>query len=485
MCPLTVISTRQAVFANMAAVPQELGRSPTFVVGSDIQRGTLDALVRREQHFSEHYSKSVPLCFNAKAFQKTHPKKAAIAKKLGRKDADATLVSPMLVAIADGVSQIEDFGIDASELPNELLNAVEEQAVAQLLPGQETEDYLGPISMMREAYTSTTCQGSTTVLTATMDNSTRIHGRLHPMIAVCSIGDCEILVLRRNQEGHLVTAFHTEMQRVDGNAQCPLQLARVDETIDPNFDPDTMIEVIERGSAVHCVSAYEGDIVILGTDGVFDNLFTEEVVRICDEMLYKPNCGPGQKFQATDRGLLGQVAHRIVNECHMKTQPGLDGYRDCPIGKGGKVDDTSCVVGEVVEWTEEHGEAWANLRRKQWFREFFTCGGALPSGEEELVFDDSHKGYEYGTGARVRNYPTKPNASFSTYWGSFSEYSGASFASFSSMASGWGMAKEGERTHAMYGGRPTPGANGMYSRARNLHQVDESDEEEDQNCSIM
>merc|ERR1719446_1535344 len=118
------------------------------------------------------------------------------------------------------------------------------------------------------------------------------------MIAICSIGDCEILVLRRNEMGRLAPAFHTEMRRVDGNAQCPLQLARVDATIDPNFDPNTMIEVIERGSAVHCVSAYEGDVIILGTDGVFDNLFIDEVVAICDEMLYMP---PSHKFRPLDR----------------------------------------------------------------------------------------------------------------------------------------------------------------------------------------
>merc|ERR1719453_1258116 len=205
-----------------------------------------------------------------------------------------------------------------------------------------------------------------------------------------------------------------------------------------------MIEVIEKGSAVHCVSAYEGDIVILGTDGVFDNLFIDEIVAIANEMLYKP--GAGGKFKPVDRTLLGQVAHKIVMMCHAKTQPGEDGFKDCPIGKGGKVDDTSCVVGEVVEWTDEHGDAWANLRRRKWFRDFFTCGGALSSiDQEEYVLDDT--GYEYGTGARVRNYPTKPNASFSTYWGSFSEY-GSSFASLNSMASGWGMAREGDRTEA-------------------------------------
>merc|ERR1719174_2726434 len=139
--------------------------------------------------------------------------------------------------------------------------------------------------MMRDAYEPSTSLGSTTVLTAVMDNSTKIHGKLHPMIAVCSIGDCEILILRRTAQGALMPIFHTEMQRIDGNAQSPLQLARVDDSVDPNFDPDIMIEVIERGSAVHCVSAYEDDIVVLGSDGVFDNLFVEEIVGICSQML--------------------------------------------------------------------------------------------------------------------------------------------------------------------------------------------------------
>merc|ERR1719198_2436739 len=222
-------------------------------------------------------------------------------QQVGARDADATLCSPMLVGIADGVSQIEEFGIDASELPNELLNAVEELAVTQLLPGQETEDYAGPITMVRDAYEATESLGSTTILTAVMDNSTKIHGKLHPMIAVCSIGDCEIVILRRGQDGRLQLVFHTEMQRIDGNAQSPLQLARVDDTVDPDFDESIAIEVIERGSAVHCVSAFEGDIIILGTDGVFDNLFVDEVTALCEEMIHATP--KGSKFKPLDRWL--------------------------------------------------------------------------------------------------------------------------------------------------------------------------------------
>jgi len=389
------------------------GRSPTFVVGSERQRGTLDSLVRREQHFAEAYQKNKPLCFNAKAYQKTHPKKAV----KGQKDADATLCSPMLVAVADGVSQIEEFGIDASELPNELLNAVEELAVSQLLPGQETDEYCGPITMMRDAYEATECMGSTTVLTAIMDNSTRIHGKLHPMIAVCSIGDCEILIFRPGSDGRLQLVFHTEMQRIDGCAQAPLQLARVDDTVDPDFDESIAIEVIERGSAVHCVSAFEGDIVVMGSDGVFDNLFLDEILGFTEEML--PPTSAGAKFRPVDRNRLGDIAQRLVMESHAKTAQGPNGqFRDSPIGLGGKIDDTSCLVGQVVEWTEAHGEAWAKIRSKKMWRNVFTCGGALPMLDKEEIVTEQ---YERESGTRQRNYPTRPNASsFSTYAGSFS-----------------------------------------------------------------
>jgi len=409
----------------MAQSLTELGRSPTFVVGSDRQRGTLDALVRREQHFSEQFQKNKPLCFNAKSFQKTHPQKAC----RGQKDADATLCSPMLVGIADGVSQIEDFGIDASELPNELLNAVEELAVSQLLPGQETDEYCGPVTMVRDAYEATECLGSTTILTAVMDNSTKIHGKLHPMIAVCSIGDCEIVILRRTPEGRLNVVFHTEMQRIDGNAQSPLQLARVDDTIDPDFDESIAIEVIERGSAVHCVSAFEGDIVVLGSDGVFDNMFVDEILAICEEM--SGGVQIGKKFRAVDRHTLGQMSRRIVMASHAKTQRLPSGqYPQAPIGQGGKIDDTSCVVAQVVEWTSAHGEAWKKIRSDRTWNSIFTCGGSIPQCDRdtEYVTSDCEE-FENGVSSKARNYPAKPNAnSFSTYWGSFNEYSTSSVA---------------------------------------------------------
>merc|ERR550514_1089170 len=107
-----------------------------------------------------------------------------------------------------------------------------ELGMEQLLPDSHGLDishgsgYQGPVSLMREAYENTESLGSTTAILAILDNSTQIHGKLHPMIAILSIGDCELLLLRRTRgrQSQLTSVFQTEMQRIDGHCQTPLQL---------------------------------------------------------------------------------------------------------------------------------------------------------------------------------------------------------------------------------------------------------------------
>eukprot|EP00930_Biecheleria_cincta_P070122 TRINITY_DN57775_c0_g1_i1.p1 TRINITY_DN57775_c0_g1~~TRINITY_DN57775_c0_g1_i1.p1 ORF type:complete len:417 (+),score=69.28 TRINITY_DN57775_c0_g1_i1:39-1253(+) len=368
-------------------------RSPTFLVGTDKQREILGEFQKREQHFTEEYSKNKPLCFSGRRYQKTHPAKV----RMGYKDADATLTSPMLLGVCDGVSQLEEFQMDPSLLPNELLRVCEELAMAQLMPDMQVsahDQYRGPISLLKEAYEETESYGSTTVLLAALDNSTKIHGKLHPMIAVLSIGDCELLMLRRTngRQSDLEAVFHTEMQRIDYNVQTPLQLARVDGRIDEEFDESIALEVIEKGSAVHCVSAYEGDILILGSDGVFDNLFLDELVEICNEILPPPANG---EFTPTPAHYLSQVCQRIVMESHAKSDAHDGQFLDTPIGKGGKVDDTSVVVGEIIEWTDAHKQIWSEVRSNRRWKDVMSCGtmqcGSVPRRPCSCEGDDDEE----------------------------------------------------------------------------------------------
>jgi len=339
-----------------------VSRCPTFFVGTERQKQKLEGFSRREQHFEEALKDSKPLCFNSQSYQKTHPAKAS----KGHKDADATLVSPFILGVADGVSQVEDFGIDASLLPNELLKVCEELGMCQLLPDNKLapqDSYCGPIPLIRRAFEATESLGSLTVILAIMDNSTQIHGKQHPMLSIITIGDCELLILRRGQEGSspLQLVCHTEMQRINGHAQTPLQLARVDARIDPHFNEGITIEVIEKGSVVHCVSAHEGDIVVMGSDGVFDNLFLHEIVELCNLVLPPGQPSPLHKAQ------LSHLATLIVKACHDKTEFGPGGLPEAPIGQGGKKDDTSVVVAEVVEWTEAHRKTFMPAQQThQW-----------------------------------------------------------------------------------------------------------------------
>lgn len=400
------------------------GRSGTFIVGTDKQRNIMDTFKREEQHFTEEYQKNKPLCFSARAYQMTHPGKM----RGGHKDADATLSSPMLLGVADGVSQLEEFGMDAAELPHELLRTCEELAMAQLIPDKVVtpqDSYRGPVALLKEAYEATESLGSTTVLLGILDNSTRIHGKLHPMVAVLTIGDCELLMLRRLQgrTTPLQAVFHTEMQRIDGHVQTPLQLARVDERVDPEFDEEVAIEVIERGSAVHCVSTYEGDIVVLGSDGIFDNLYLDEIVDIANAYM-PPSQSPA--FSPIQPEILHSIACRLVEESHNKTRPGPGGYMpDTPIGRGGKMDDTSVVVAEVIEWTKAHSEVWAQVRRNRQWQNIASCGGILPglgrtctAPEQEMEYEEintgagnSVPGFSTFTPGAAAAYPTQPYGS--------------------------------------------------------------------------
>jgi len=289
----------------------------------------------------------------------------------------------MAVGVADGVSQIEEYGIDSSELPTELLRQCEELAFDQLLPRSRAAPYHGPIPLVREAFCGTECLGSTTLVLALLDNSTRIHGKLHPMIAVISIGDCELVILRRLQgrSGPLELVFHTEMQRVDGHCQTPLQLARVDERIDAAFDDSITVEVIERGSAVHCISAYEGDIVVVGSDGIFDNLYLDEVTAIANSVL-PPSSATQRPLQSS---LLTHLSKRIVEAAHQKTKPTVGGFLpEAPIGRGGKMDDTSCVVAEIIEWTEAHQKLYAREEVYPKWSKFWQCQVGCDGDEHEL-----------------------------------------------------------------------------------------------------
>lgn len=368
-CPVDVLRSNE--------VPVSAQSIPTFLVSTGEQQELLDQFQRRRLHFSEGYYRNKALCFSARAFQKTHPSRDI----QGKRDADVTLATPVLLGICDGVSQIEDLGLDSSELPRELLQSCENLAASQLMHKSSSDAYQGPISLLKEAYEDTSSLGSTSVLLAVMDNTTQIHGKFHPMVGVVTLGDCELVMLRRTNglQHPLQVILHTEKQRIGGNKQTPLQLARMDSETDPDFEEEAALDAIERGTGLHCMSTNEGDVLIMGSDGIFDNLFLQEVIDICNQFLQ-----PGQTnlFSPASADKLEELARCLVQTAHSKS--GGRAYAT-PVGVGGKADDTSVVVAEVVEWTPRC-ESWARSRRAKrqsnWL-DMFACASSPCLQEED------------------------------------------------------------------------------------------------------
>jgi serine/threonine protein phosphatase PrpC len=301
----------------------------------------------------------------------------------------------MILGVCDGVSQVEDLGLDASQLPKELLRGCQQLATQQLVvdPGDVhsiQEYYKGPISLLKKAYAETDAVGSTSVLLAVMDNSSQIHGKLHPMIGVVTLGDCELVMLRRPKPTEpLEVVLHTEQQRIGGHNQTPIQLLRMNSSYDPGFEESDALDAIERGSGLHCMSTYEGDVLILGSDGVFDNLFLDEVVAICNERL-KPSTRDQGSFIPTHTAVLYEISQRIVERAHQKSAKDARRIQSrTPVGWGGKADDTSVVVAEVVEWTQSRREAWEKSQQAPRWRGLFSCGN--PCGADEELTDSEEE----------------------------------------------------------------------------------------------
>ena len=175
------------------------------------------------------------------------------------------------------------------------------------------------INLLNKAYQQTlqdmykhNIKGSTTVLLGQLLNNT-----LH----ICNLGDCQLLIYRKNQ-----LVFKSEDKYHFFN--CPFQLG-TNSINTPN-------------DAQHVKFPVEiGDVFVLGSDGLFDNLWEEDIHEIIlkNKKDYK------------------KCAHALVHDAmNISTDPSYDespfqlkASEEGLYHIGGKLDDTTAIVGEVVE----------------------------------------------------------------------------------------------------------------------------------------
>ncbi|XP_004500319.1 probable protein phosphatase 2C 26 isoform X2 [Cicer arietinum] len=239
-------------------------------------------------------------------------------KKVDRGGEDAFFVSNYnggVISVADGVSGWAEEDVDPSLFPRELM------ANAYNFVGDE-EVNNDPQILMRKAHAATFSTGSATVIIAMLEKN----GNLK----IANVGDCGLRVIRNGRQ-----IFSTSPQ--EHYFDCPFQLSseRVGQTY--------------LDAAVSNVELMEGDTIVMGSDGLFDNVFDHEIVQTI----------AGYKDVSEAAKALANLASSHAMDSNFDSPYSLEARSkgfEAPLWKkilgmkltGGKLDDITVIVGQVV-----------------------------------------------------------------------------------------------------------------------------------------
>jgi len=262
------------------------------------------------------------LRFNTGTSSRQHPLKQAV----GIPNADATEESPMLLGICDGVSGCTKLGISPDLLPHELLAACRSKGkhYATEAASMAADDGHWLVDLMKDAFDSTMSMGATTMLLASIHDS--------GSLVTANIGDCSLLVLRvvkasGSTAAHLQPIFKTKATRYE--ASKPVQVQRL-----PHMSEERTHNVITNSKLEVC-PVQSGDYVVIGSDGLFDNLQDDDIQEIVERV-----CPMGR---AASTAVLTEAAAALVSDAISHAGPAT---KDAQCGNP---DDTTALVATVVE----------------------------------------------------------------------------------------------------------------------------------------
>ncbi|KAI5778503.1 5-azacytidine resistance protein azr1 [Geopyxis carbonaria] len=256
------------------------------------------------------------------------------------------------VGVADGVGGYDDVGIDSSQFSQGLC-----QSIAQCAE-KAHGTHLDPVSLMGDGYRrileeSVIPGGASTACVGLFQNT----GNL----SVANLGDSGFIIIRR---GKVLYASSPQTHSFN----CPLQLAMVPKSLwirTRRFGGDPMIDSPDD-AFISSHAVQNGDVVLFATDGVWDNLTNQEILRIVskeminagawfvDEGGIRPSKADSE---ATGPGFSAVIANMVVSSAKIAS---LNSKLDGPFAKevqrlypnenyrGGKVDDI-CVVTTIVQ----------------------------------------------------------------------------------------------------------------------------------------
>lgn len=238
------------------------------------------------------------------SFYLPHPDKV----EKGGEDAHFICEEEGVIGVADGVGGWADVGVDAGEYARQLMS----HSVSAIQ--EDSEGLVDPTKVLEKAHADTKVMGSSTACIIALSDQG---------IRAINLGDSGFIIIRN---GRIV--FRSPVQQYGFNF--PYQLAN-----------GTGGDLPSSGQ-VFTFSVVPGDVIVAGTDGLFDNLYDTEIATLV--------------IQAQRTGSKPQeAAHNIAT---LAQQRGMDRYRQTPFStaaldagfrySGGKLDDVTVVISYVT-----------------------------------------------------------------------------------------------------------------------------------------
>ncbi|KAG6636554.1 probable protein phosphatase 2C 80 [Carya illinoinensis] len=216
------------------------------------------------------------------------------------------------IGVADGVGSWILQGVDSGVYARQLMNNAFE-AIVSMEPDDGNVDDRIMKRVLDQAFSNTNARGSSTAcIIKLIDNC------LH----VANVGDSGFLLIKKAGDMQ-----KSEIQQHYPN--CPFQLGLTNDT------PDSAL--------IFTIEVESGDILVVGTDGLFDNMFDEEI-RDVVKMAAEVGCTPQQVAWAVAEHAYDKSTNKTAYTPFMQ-----DSLASGRRFFGGKVDDITVIVANFVD----------------------------------------------------------------------------------------------------------------------------------------
>ena len=243
---------------------------------------------------------------------------------------DAFFCNESALGVADGIGSLKtEFGISSRDFSHELMVKCDQYSRVR---GENLQNHmLNCKEVIKQAYNSLESGGSSTFLLALLS------GR---QMNILNLGDCGLILIRN--DGSFKIVFQTTAKVHSFNT--PYQLTRR-FSLKQLTEGNHSIKNIDKSDDINdsdefMITTLPGDYVVMGSDGLWDNLYPTEILKILEQYKHEPV----HKIAA----IITKIAK--IRAIGISKTPFSVLHKASGKGNyiGGKIDDITVVVAKVL-----------------------------------------------------------------------------------------------------------------------------------------